>query len=104
MLIDTEIENSRPLLWRELAKQIPGRSNKDCRKRWWNSLANSTAKGPWSEAEDKRLIKAVWEHGTNWNEVARIVATRYADQCSSHWSQVLDPDINHCDWTAQEVR
>lgn len=28
--------------------------------------------------------------------------TRNADQCSSHWSQVLDPAINHCDWTPTE--
>ncbi|KAE8551342.1 hypothetical protein TMatcc_001286 [Talaromyces marneffei ATCC 18224] len=101
-LVNNEIENSRPLLWRALAKKVPGRTNKDCRKRWWNSLANSTARGPWSQAENKRLIKAVSEHGTNWNEVAHIVGTRYADQCSSHWSQVLDLDINHCDWTAEE--
>lgn len=28
--------------------------------------------------------------------------SRNPDQCSSHWSQVLDPSINHCDWTPTE--
>ncbi|KAK3944446.1 hypothetical protein QBC46DRAFT_374341 [Diplogelasinospora grovesii] len=29
-LVQKELDNARPLLWRELAKHIPGRSNKDC--------------------------------------------------------------------------
>lgn len=94
--------NSKPLLWRELAKSVPGRSNKDCRRRWWNSLAAGMTKGPWSEDEDARLIEAVRLHGLSWTHVAQSVLTRNADQCSSHWSQVLDPSINHCDWTATE--
>lgn len=97
------LAHSRPLLWRELAKSVPGRSNKDCRRRWWNSLADGIAKGSWSEEEDERLIEAVRKYGTNWSHVARAVRSRNSDQCSSHWSQVLDPEINFCDWTTKEV-
>ncbi|KIN05198.1 hypothetical protein OIDMADRAFT_177482 [Oidiodendron maius Zn] len=93
---------SRPLLWRELAKSVPGRSNKGCRRRWWNSLAGGTTKGPWSTEEDERLIAAVQKYGTRWRQVSREVGSRNADQCSSHWCQVLDPNINYCDWTPQE--
>ena len=96
------LAQSRPLLWRELAKSVPGRSNKDCRRRWWNILAAGTAKGSWSEEEDARLTEAVWKYGFTWTHVAQAVVTRNADQCSSHWSQVLDPSINHCDWTPTE--
>ena len=96
------LAQSRPLLWRELAKSVPGRSNKDCRRRWWNTLAAGTAKGPWSEEEDARLTEAIWKYGFTWTHVAQAVMTRNADQCSSHWSQVLDPSINHCDWTPTE--
>lgn len=99
----TALDESRPLLWRDLAKAVPGRSNKDCRRRWWNSLAEGTAKGLWSEEEDDLLMRAVQQHGPNWRHVAQQVGTRTPDQCSSHWTQVLDPDINHCDWTAKEV-
>ncbi|KUI52983.1 Myb-related protein B [Cytospora mali] len=97
-----KLDNKRPLLWRELAKQIPGRSNKDCRKRWWNSLAGSTAKGAWSPEEDRRLIEAVEKYGTNWMKVAGAVGTRCGDQCSGHWRHVLNPNINYCDWTTEE--
>jgi hypothetical protein len=91
------------VLWRELAKHIPGRSNKDCRKRWWNSLAGGTVKGAWSPEEDQRLTDAVKKFGTNWPQVAAVVGSRCGDQCSSHWRQVLNPDINYCDWTGDEV-
>ncbi|KAE8137490.1 Homeodomain-like protein [Aspergillus pseudotamarii] len=97
------MEQSRPLMWRELAKSVPGRSNKDCRRRWWNSLADGTAKGFWSEDEDERLMRAVNKYGTDWRRVAQEVISRTPDQCSSHWSQVLDPEINHCDWTGKEA-
>ena len=97
------LAHSLPLLWRELAKSVPGRSNKDWRRRWWNSLADGTAKGSWSEEEDGLLIEAVRKHGTNWSRVARVFRSRNSDQCSSHWSQVLDPEINFCDWTIKEV-
>lgn len=60
-------------------------------------------KGPWSEEEDERLIAAVRKYGTDWRQVSRDVWSRNADQCSSHWSQVLDPGINYCDWTFEEV-
>ncbi|OAG11214.1 uncharacterized protein CC84DRAFT_1076517, partial [Paraphaeosphaeria sporulosa] len=88
--------------WRELAKEIPGRSNKDCRRRWWNSLAEGKSKGVWSEEEDEQLMQAVKKYGTDWRRVAQEVISRTPDQCSSHWSQVLDPEINHCDYTSQE--
>ncbi|KAK4233882.1 hypothetical protein C8A03DRAFT_38371 [Achaetomium macrosporum] len=100
--VNQALTQSRPLLWRELAKSVPGRSNKDCRRRWWNSLVAGTTKGPWSGEEDERLIEAVQEFGFAWTQVAKTVMTRNADQCASHWSQVLDPGINHCDWTPTE--
>lgn len=59
--------------------------------------------GLWSENEDERLITAIQRWGTNWTKVAAEVGSRSADQCSSHWNHVLDPKINYCDWTPEEV-
>ncbi|KAL8785492.1 MAG: hypothetical protein Q9213_003318 [Squamulea squamosa] len=93
---------SRPLLWRELAKNVPERTNKDCRRRWCNILSDGTAKGSWAESEDERLSNAVREHGPKWTRVAAAVGTRNSDQCSSHWSLSLNPDIDYSDWTRVE--
>ncbi len=99
----TATQESRPLLWRDLAKSVPGRTNKDCRKRWYNTLADGSTKGPWTESEDERLWCAVREHGQKWSRAAAVVGTRNSDQCSSHWSLSLDPDIDYSDWASVEV-
>ncbi|KAJ5193703.1 hypothetical protein N7491_001034 [Penicillium cf. griseofulvum] len=75
--VTTVMEQSRPIMWRELAKQVPGRSNKDCRRRWWNTLGGGTTKGLWSEEEDRllteadeRLLHEVLTNSTNWSVIA----------------------------------
>ena len=49
--------------WSRIAAKLPGRTNKDCRKRWINKVCGSLKKGAWSEDEDRRLCDAVRKHG-----------------------------------------
>ncbi|KAL4935592.1 hypothetical protein BDV06DRAFT_217317 [Aspergillus oleicola] len=88
--------------WHEIAAFLPGRTNKDCRKRWYGTAAAKVKKGPWTEVEDERLRRAIERHGTKWAVVASVVGTRLPDQCSKRWSHAINPDIDHSPWTAQE--
>ncbi|KAL3492124.1 Homeodomain-like protein [Aspergillus germanicus] len=88
--------------WHEIAAFLPGRTNKDCRKRWYGTAAAKVKKGPWTEAEDDRLRKAIERHGTKWAIVASVVGTRLPDQCSKRWSHAINPEIDHSPWTLQE--
>ncbi|KAL4783566.1 hypothetical protein BJX76DRAFT_368315 [Aspergillus varians] len=88
--------------WHEIASFLPGRTNKDCRKRWYGTAAAKVKKGPWTEAEDERLRRAIEHHGTKWSVVASVVATRLPDQCSKRWSHAINPDIDHSPWTSDE--
>ncbi|BCS28308.1 uncharacterized protein APUU_61356A [Aspergillus puulaauensis] len=88
--------------WHEIAAYLPGRTNKDCRKRWYGTAAVKVKKGPWTEAEDERLRRAIERHGTKWSVVASMVATRLPDQCSKRWGQAINPDIDHSPWTQHE--
>ncbi|KAL3443127.1 hypothetical protein BJX65DRAFT_298504 [Aspergillus insuetus] len=88
--------------WHEIAAFLPGRTNKDCRKRWYGTAAAKVKKGPWTEAEDDRLRKAIERHGTKWAIVASVVGTRLPDQCSKRWSHAINPEIDHSPWTPQE--
>lgn len=45
--------------WQKIAAGLPGRSNKDCRKRWFNVLSGGLRKGAWSPEEDSYLRDAV---------------------------------------------
>ncbi|KAL7275698.1 hypothetical protein RUND412_001340 [Rhizina undulata] len=88
--------------WHLIASCIPGRTNKDCRKRWHYKVAATVNKGPWEVAEDERLWAAVQEHGSRWALVAQVVKTRNGDQCSKRWYDALDPSIDHSPWTPDE--
>lgn len=49
--------------WKAIASAIPGRTNKDCRKRWHNAVAGGLKKGHWTQEEDHLLSLAVQLYG-----------------------------------------
>ncbi|KAL8893788.1 MAG: hypothetical protein Q9192_004925 [Flavoplaca navasiana] len=66
--------------WNSIAQRIEGRSNKDCRKRFYNGMVDGLRKGPWTSEEDEMLAHLVKTHGTSWAVVAPEIGTRSADQ------------------------
>ncbi|EFQ93959.1 hypothetical protein PTT_08485 [Pyrenophora teres f. teres 0-1] len=84
--------------WCRIADSLPGRTNKDCRKRWHNSVAGGLKKGQWSSSEDQLLVRGVEQHGQRWTVVASCVGTRSADQCAKRWQQSLDPNLDRSEW------
>ncbi|KAK7702767.1 hypothetical protein SLS57_011205 [Botryosphaeria dothidea] len=88
--------------WTAIASAVPGRSNKDCRKRWCNHLVGGLRKGPWDPSEDRRLAIGVKEYGVQWPLVAEEVGTRSADQCAKRWQHSLDPSLDRSKWTEEE--
>ncbi|KAL4994638.1 hypothetical protein BDV10DRAFT_203630 [Aspergillus recurvatus] len=87
--------------WSAIAEKLPGRSNKDCRKRW-TKISLSSRKGTWSGAEDHLLRKAVAKFGFQWTKVAEMVGSRHPDQCAKRWHHSLDPNVNRGPWTPEE--
>lgn len=49
--------------WCRIASKLPGRTNKDCRKRWHNSVAGGLKKGQWAPSEDALLSRGVDRFG-----------------------------------------
>jgi S-ribosylhomocysteine lyase LuxS involved in autoinducer biosynthesis len=96
--------------WVAVATLVPGRADKQCRKRWTNTFdpvaAEKTA-GRWKPEEDTKLIEAVKKHGKqewvsvaamvlsrtnhNWVAVAELIPGRTATQCRNRWVHRLDP-------------
>ncbi|KAL4933214.1 SANT/Myb-like DNA-binding domain-containing protein [Aspergillus undulatus] len=90
-----------PRNWSTIAEKLPGRSNKDCRKRW-TKISLSSRKGTWSSAEDHLLRKAVAKFGFQWTKVAEMVGSRHPDQCAKRWHHSLDPNVKRDPWTTEE--
>ncbi|KAI1261348.1 Homeodomain-like protein [Xylariaceae sp. FL1019] len=88
--------------WHHIAAKLPGRTNKDCRKRWVNKVCGGLKKGAWTKSEDARLIKAVEKHNQRWALAANEVGFRSPDQCAKRWQLKLDPNLEHREWTAEE--
>ncbi|EFW13278.1 conserved hypothetical protein [Coccidioides posadasii str. Silveira] len=87
--------------WNAIAEKLPGRTNKDCRKRW-HKIGPNIKKGVWTPEEDARLQEAVSLFGLKWTRVAEFVGSRNADQCSKRWAYALDPSLSHTPWTEEQ--
>ncbi|KAK4642736.1 hypothetical protein QC761_400240 [Podospora bellae-mahoneyi] len=88
--------------WHRIATKLPGRTNKDCRKRWVNKVCGGLKKGLWDPEEDRRLQSAVEKHGLRWPLIAAEVGYRSPDQCAKRWQYGLDPRLKHREWTTEE--
>lgn len=90
--------------WKEVSMHVPGRTTKDCRKRWTTGLNKSICRGCWSNEEDERLRRGVDMYGNDWARISLVVKGRTGDQCSKRWHDVLNPCINRDAWTPEEDR
>ncbi|MDR1434985.1 MAG: hypothetical protein LBI77_01100 [Puniceicoccales bacterium] len=89
--------------WKVIADQIPGRSNKQCRIRWFDSLDPSKKSGHWTREEKQQLINLVQQNGTgNWPAIATQIAGRTPKQCRDRWLNSLNPSNNKGAWTREE--
>ncbi|KAK0196045.1 Homeodomain-like protein [Armillaria mellea] len=99
--------SASPSKWYAIAKHVPDRTNKDCRKRWFAKMASDVVKGGWSPDEDARLVKAIDQCGTRlvasvrWSMVAAMVQSRNSDQCAKRWTDTLNPAIDRTTWTPE---
>jgi hypothetical protein len=62
--------------WSKCCALIPGRSGKQCRERWMNSLCPDVKKGNWTAEEDARIFKLYNKHGPHWSVISKQVEGR----------------------------
>jgi hypothetical protein len=101
--------------WKEISALVPGRTSKQCRNRWQDtldpSIGRATARtGKWTADEDKMLRDALPAQGSkNWEQIAALVPGRTCKQCRNRWRDALDPSIRLTNgragkWTADEEK
>ena len=90
--------------WVEIAEQIPGRTNRQCRMKWSMSLGPDIKKGVWTDEEDELLIDLVNSYNGHpkWTEIAEQIPGRTNKQCRERWTNSLDSGISHSRWTPEE--
>jgi hypothetical protein len=75
--------------WIAIAKEIPGRSNIQCQKRWTAAVVHNRdwATGDWTAVEDAMLTAGVKQHGRSWGMVAGEVPNRSHAQCRQRFEE-----------------
>jgi S-ribosylhomocysteine lyase LuxS involved in autoinducer biosynthesis len=82
--------------WAAVAVLVTGRTDKQCRERWVQTLdpTNGNKGKPrqgWKLEEDAKLTEAVQKLGENWVAVGVQVPGRTDKQCRHRWVCTLDP-------------
>lgn len=62
--------------WSEATKVIKGRSGKQIRERWFNTLDPKLKKGNWGPEEEQILIKLVMKFGPKWSKLVGFFSGR----------------------------
>jgi hypothetical protein len=90
--------------WVKVALMVPGRTDQQCRQRWFQTLDPTNGnKGKWSTEEDEKLAEAVQKHGEDCVAAAAMVPGRTNIQCRVRWFQTLDPtNRNKGKWSTEE--
>lgn len=65
-----------PTKWSKCSTLIPGRSGKQCRERWMNSLSPDVKKGNWTAEEDAMIFKLYNKHGPRWSVISKMIDGR----------------------------
>jgi hypothetical protein len=71
--------------WCEVARELPGRSARQCRERWNNYVNPMINHGAWTKAEDELLIKKCKELGSKWEVIVKSFPYRSKNQIKNHW-------------------
>ncbi|XP_014735594.1 PREDICTED: snRNA-activating protein complex subunit 4 isoform X1 [Sturnus vulgaris] len=76
--------------WYKIRREVPGRSDAQCRDRYLKVLHWNVKKGRWSLEEEEQLIELVEKHGLgHWSKIASDLIHRTGSQCLSKWKLMV---------------
>ncbi|NWT25415.1 SNPC4 protein, partial [Cardinalis cardinalis] len=80
--------------WYKIRREVPGRSDAQCRDRYLKALHWDVKKGRWSLEEEEQLIELVQKHGLGrWSKIASELPHRTGAQCRSKWTVMIGSKV-----------
>lgn len=62
--------------WAKIAEEIPGKSGKQVRERYLNTLDPTINKEKWSKQEDKIILTMYYQIGSKWSDISKMLNNR----------------------------
>ena len=81
--------------WKKIAYYMKNRNEKQCARRWINSLIPTKIGGKWSPQEDERLRMAIQIFGPNYSQVEELMINRTDVQVRERWVNALQGHKNY---------
>lgn len=75
--------------WRIVAAGMGDRTAKQCKDRYFNSLAPNLMNGEWTKEEERLLYEKVNEFGKKWSVIAKYFMNRGPNNLKNHWNRVM---------------
>jgi hypothetical protein len=83
------VKKEGPCKWTTCAEYIKGRSGKQCRERWLNTLNPSVKKGGWEAEEDYLIFKLYNKFGSQWSKISLKMPTRTENSIKNRFYSTL---------------
>ncbi|GAB5034285.1 myb-related protein a isoform x3 [Nannochloropsis oceanica] len=76
--------------WGHIAGHLPGRTDGQCRSRWYQTFHPHTNRGDWGEEEVGRLERLFEAYGPDWVKIAGEIGTgRTRQQVKQMWARMM---------------
>lgn len=83
------VEKNGPSNWTYCSEYIIGRTGKQCRDRWINSLCPNLKKGVWEPEEDYIIFKQYSLQGSKWAHIAKMLPGRTENSIKNRFYSTL---------------
>lgn len=74
--------------WSVIVNNMNGRTERQCRERWYKYLSPDVKHGEWTAAEDSLLLEAYERHNRKWVKIAREIPGRTDGQVKDRWNKI----------------
>jgi len=83
------IKINGPCKWSKCSNIIQGRSGKQCRERWFNTLNPNVKKGNWSPEEEYNIFLLYEKFGSKWSKIASFFEGRTENSIKNRFYSTL---------------
>ena len=105
------VKRQGPTKWTLCSEIIPGRSGKQCREHWNNSLNPEVKKGYWTSEEDFLIMFFYKKYNGSWKKIIPIFNKRtensikiqeYISRITNEYDRIKDHELEKLPFTAED--